>query len=172
MYLLSVWVNMWVGDGAANPQTFPGGRKECQARNASGWRQFVFAGHQSGRRLISRSWIFRYTLNDRTRHMGLGSLQSVSLSEAREAAAQARRQLELGADPIDARDASRAAAAAANAKQISFDECASAYVAAHRAGWRNVEHARQWKRRWRPMRLPLLAGFPFAISIPVSFSRS
>ena len=94
---------------------------------------------------ISRSWIFRYTLNGRSRHMGLGSLQSVSLSEAREAAAQARRQLESGTDPIAARDASRAAAAAANAKQISFDECASAYVAAHRAGWRNVEHARQWK---------------------------
>jgi integrase len=94
---------------------------------------------------ISRSWIFRYTLNERTRHMGLGSLQSVTLAEAREVASQARRQLELGTDPIAARDAARAAAAAANAKQISFDECALAYVAAHRAGWRNVEHARQWK---------------------------
>jgi integrase len=27
---------------------------------------------------------------------------------------------------------------------MSFDECATAYIAAHRAGWRNVKHAAQW----------------------------
>jgi len=27
---------------------------------------------------------------------------------------------------------------------MSFDDCAIAYVAAHRAGWRNAKHASQW----------------------------
>jgi integrase len=93
---------------------------------------------------ISRSWIFRYTLNGRSRHMGLGSLSNVGLAEARQKAAEARKLTADGIDPIAARDESRATAAAANAKQITFDECASAYVAAHQAGWRNIQHARQW----------------------------
>ncbi|WP_416193169.1 phage integrase central domain-containing protein [Nitrobacter sp. TKz-YC01] len=27
---------------------------------------------------------------------------------------------------------------------MSFDECAMAYISAHRAGWRNIKHASQW----------------------------
>jgi integrase len=27
---------------------------------------------------------------------------------------------------------------------MTFDECRDAYIAAHRAGWRNVKHAKQW----------------------------
>ena len=40
---------------------------------------------------VNRSWLFRYTTNARTRDMGLGSLITVSLSEAREAALQCRK---------------------------------------------------------------------------------
>jgi hypothetical protein len=39
----------------------------------------------------ARSWIYRYTLNGRSREMGLGSLNAVTLSEARARAAEARR---------------------------------------------------------------------------------
>ncbi len=31
----------------------------------------------------SKSWIFRYMLRDKARHMGLGGIDTVSLSEAR-----------------------------------------------------------------------------------------
>ena len=55
---------------------------------------------------INRSWIFRFVLNKgRERHMGLGSLQSVSLAEARAAAAGARKLTGQGIDPIEARNA-------------------------------------------------------------------
>jgi hypothetical protein len=52
---------------------------------------------------FSRSWIFRYTALGRERHMGLGSLQNVSLAEARQRATDARKLLENGRDPIDTR---------------------------------------------------------------------
>src|SRR3954465_14362170 len=40
-----------------------------------------------------RSWIFRYTFHDRAREMGLGSLKTVGLSEARDAAKECRKLL-------------------------------------------------------------------------------
>ncbi|HEX2353491.1 MAG TPA: Arm DNA-binding domain-containing protein, partial [Xanthobacteraceae bacterium] len=45
----------------------------------------------------SRSWIFRYTLAGRTRSMGLGSLLTIGLKDARE---RARRCRELLLDGI------------------------------------------------------------------------
>jgi hypothetical protein len=40
---------------------------------------------------INRSWIFRYVIDGREHHMGLGSTLDVTLAEAREKAADARK---------------------------------------------------------------------------------
>jgi len=94
---------------------------------------------------IHRSWIFRFATNGRERRMGLGALDSVSLADARQKAADARKLLASGIDPIEARDASRAAAAAASNKpSMTFDACCEAYIAAHRSGWKNAKHGAQW----------------------------
>jgi integrase len=93
---------------------------------------------------IHRSWIFRFAVDGRDRQMGLGSIDVVGLAEARERAADARKQRERCIDPIEARDGARAATAADSAKAMTFDQCADAYIAAHRAGWRNTKHAAQW----------------------------
>ena len=55
----------------------------------------------------SKSWILRYTRFQKTREMGLGSLQAVSLAEARDTARQYRKLLTEGKDPIEVRDAKR-----------------------------------------------------------------
>src|SRR5262249_40717327 len=81
----------------------------------------------------------------RERQMGLGSLDNVSLAQAREKAAECRRLRREGVDPIEARDSQRASIAAENAKMMTFDQCAAGYIAAHRAGWRNTKHASQWE---------------------------
>jgi integrase len=93
---------------------------------------------------VRKSWLFRYAIGGRERQMGLGRLTDVSLAEARDRAAAAREQRREGKDPIIEREALRAQASAAAARAISFDECAKAYIAAHRAGWRNPKHASQW----------------------------
>src|SRR6476660_2129640 len=62
------------------------------------------AASKDGKRL-NRSWIFRYRVNGRLRDMGLGSVDTLSLSEARERAREQRRKRLDGIDPIDARRA-------------------------------------------------------------------
>lgn len=90
-----------------------------------------------------RSWVFRYKIGGRSRMMGLGVLADVTLAEAREAAAAARKLARQGIDPIDARAAEQAAANAARGLN-TFREVAEAYQRAHAAGWRNAKHRQQW----------------------------
>src|SRR5258708_4419062 len=56
------------------------------------------------------SWLLRYMLNGRARAMGLGPVMDVSLAEARVRAADARKLLLKGIDPIEARKRERAQA--------------------------------------------------------------
>jgi integrase len=93
----------------------------------------------------SRSWIFRYKREGRSREMGMGSARDVSLAQARAKASEARRQLTEGVDPLAAREGRRNEERLRKAGTITFDECAKKYVAAHRASWRNDKHAGQWQ---------------------------
>src|SRR5436305_5208845 len=59
-----------------------------------------------------RSWVFRYTFGGKPREMGLGSLHTLSLSEAREQAKECRQLLQgtpttPPVDPIEHRRALR-----------------------------------------------------------------
>lgn len=90
----------------------------------------------------TKCWIFRYMLKLRPRAMGLGSLHSVSLAQAREKAAACRRRLAEGIDPIDARDAERAAEAA---PVLTFADCKERFFAAPEAGRRNQNNGAQWR---------------------------
>lgn len=94
---------------------------------------------------ISKSWIFRFARNGKSREMGLGSARDISLAMARTKAAEARRQLADGMDPIAARDGQRAQERLQKAGTIAFADCAEKYIAAHRAGWRNPKHVGQWE---------------------------
>jgi integrase len=93
---------------------------------------------------IRRSWIFRYAVGTRKRDMGLGPAHTISLAEAREAALAFQKQRLAGIDPIDHRKTERAKQAASAAKAMTFDQCAAAYIAAHRHTWRSERHAQQW----------------------------
>jgi integrase len=109
---------------------------------------------------IRRSWIFRYMLAGRSRYMGLGSIQTVSLAEARALALEARKLLLAGTDPIEHRDSHRAERDAAAARSMTFDECVAAYLAAHRDAWRNAKHAKQWDKALRREISPVIGKIP------------
>jgi hypothetical protein len=49
----------------------------------------------------TKSWMFRFTLNGRSREMGLGPLHTISLEKAREKAQACRELLLDGVDPIE-----------------------------------------------------------------------
>ena len=109
----------------------------------------------------ARSWVFRFTLFGRAREAGLGSLKTVSLEEAREAALQSRKLLRDGRDPIDERKARLAAArAAATRRSPTFQECAEEFVAAHKAEWTSSIHARQWAATMATYVYPLIGDIP------------
>ncbi len=91
-----------------------------------------------------RSWLFRYTLHGKAREMGLGASADMPLAEARDAATAARKLVRDGVDPIDHRNAVRAAARS-EAGAHTFRQAADRYIASHEAGWRNAKHAQQWR---------------------------
>jgi integrase len=107
-----------------------------------------------------KSWLFRYTVVGRERQMGLGPLSDVPLAEARDRALAARELRRAGKDPIAEREAARAEASLVAAKTMSFDECATAYIAAHRAGWRNLKHAAQWSSTVATYCSPIFGKLP------------
>jgi integrase len=92
----------------------------------------------------AKSWAFRFRDAGRLREMGLGPLHTIGLAEARQRAQECRRARLDGRDPIETRRAERMAAKLDAAKAMTFKQCAEAYVAAHKAGWRNPKHAAQW----------------------------
>ena len=91
-----------------------------------------------------KSWAFCYMLNRKSREMGLGPADVISLAEARAKIAEYRKLLVNRIDPIDARRTQQVEQALRAAKTISFSECATTYIETHRAGWKNEKHAAQW----------------------------
>lgn len=92
----------------------------------------------------TKSWLFRYQRHSRLRSLGLGATHTITLLEARKRAKHARQMLLDGVDPIDTKHEKRQAALTASAKMMTFDQCATAYIEAHRHGWKNAKHAEQW----------------------------
>lgn len=110
----------------------------------------------------AKSWLFRFMLMSKAREMGLGSLRSLSLADARTAAADCRKQLMAGVDPIEARKTARAAANVAASRAFTFEQCANAYIDSHRAGWKNAKHADQWKNTLATYAFPVFGQLPVA----------
>lgn len=111
----------------------------------------------------SKSWIFRFTLSKKQREMGLGAVHTVTLPEARAKAKECRLILLDGKDPLETRKASKLAEALERAKMMTFDQCAEAYIAAHRSGWKNPKHAKQWKNTLETYASPIIGKMPVAL---------
>jgi integrase len=108
----------------------------------------------------SKSWVFRYTLNGRDRHMGLGPFHTVSLADARTAAVLCRQSLLRKIDPIAARDAEHARQSLEAARSVTFVECATAYIKTHRPSWKNPKHADQWTNTIKTYCGPVIGPLP------------
>lgn len=104
----------------------------------------------------AQSWILRVTIGGRRRDMGLGNFGSVPLAKAREKAQAAREAIRQGIDPIEQQRIAQSALRAAVAAALTFDECATAYITAHEAGWRNAKHGQQWRNTIKQHASPVL----------------
>jgi integrase len=110
----------------------------------------------------SAAWMYRYMRNGRSHDVGLGSLRAVSLKEAREKTQTFRRMrgLEEPLDPLEERRLKRQAARLATAKTMTFEQCARAYIAAHKAGWKSAVHAAQWPSTLDTSVVPVFGALP------------
>jgi integrase len=111
----------------------------------------------------ARTWVYRFMLHGRAREMGLGPLHIVSLAEARDKAREARKLRHEGIDPIEARRAKQAEDRLAAATAMTFQECAERYIEAHRAGWKNPKHAKQWPSTLETYVYPTFSALPVQV---------
>lgn len=105
---------------------------------------------------VTKAWIFRYigppgykdkkgkSTEGRDRPMGLGSLTTVSLADARKAAFECRKLVQAGIDPIVDREKSKAEASAAINTLETFKDFAEEYIRLNSDGWKNAKHRAQW----------------------------
>lgn len=111
----------------------------------------------------SKSWLFRFTLSKKQREMGLGAVHTVTLPEARAKAKECRLILLEGKDPLEIRKATKLVEALERAKMMNFDQCAEAYIAAHRSGWKNAKHVSQWENTLETYASPIIGKMPVAL---------
>ena len=97
----------------------------------------------------AKKWVLRFTINGKRREMGLGSFPDVGLAEARDKAAEYRKQAKNGIDPIEARQIGAE-------ETPTFTTCAARYIRAHRRGWKSTKHARQWVRTLKTYARPVI----------------
>jgi integrase len=116
----------------------------------------------------SKSWIFRYRFKGHiskagkplAREMGLGSVDTFTLAEARERARQQRQLLADGIDPIEARKQQELAIALERAQAVAFQDCAKDYIKDHKAGWKSAKHADQWTSTLETWVYPIIGKLP------------
>ena len=110
----------------------------------------------------AKSWLLRYMVAGKPFGMGLGPTHTVSLAEARQKALEARKLLLDGINPLAAKKQNQIAAALADAKMMTFDQCAEAYILAHKAGWKNAKHGDQWTNTLNAYASPVFGHLPVA----------
>jgi integrase len=119
---------------------------------------------------LHRSWLFVYSTGTTIskkgkprqdkRAMGLGSLEDVSLHEARAAAEKCRKLRREGIDPLQERNNRKAAVRIEAAKAMTFDACRDAYIDAHHGSWSNAKHAAEWGRSLETYVTPVFGKLP------------
>jgi hypothetical protein len=117
-------------------------KKKKRGRYSDGhglWLQVSEAG--------TKAWLFRYMINGRARHMGLGPLHTVNLAEARARARQARQLLLDGKDPIEVKYAARATAR--SNESMLFRDAARKFIDLHESEWKSPRHRQQWRNTLR-----------------------
>lgn len=95
----------------------------------------------------AKSWLFMWKTSNKRREIGLGGLKAVTLAEARQKAAECRKLLSEGKDPLLVRRATKTTP--------SFGDAADALIASKMSEWRNEKHRAQWKMTLEEYAKPL-----------------
>lgn len=108
----------------------------------------------------TKSWVFRYKTNGKTRDMGLGSAITLGLAEAREKARECRKLRLDGIDPIDYRNQQKLTIQLESARTKTFDWCRDEFIKAKR--WTHPKHKQQWENTLQEHVSPVFGKVPVA----------
>jgi integrase len=114
----------------------------------------------------SKSWVFRFARNGKTRWLGLGPIHTVTLAEARVRSRHARQLLLDGKDPIVVKDEARAAEKVDSLKAVTFKQCAEDFLYKRLADFRNEKHKAQWRSTLEAYAFPKLGDLPVRMIDP------
>jgi integrase len=109
-----------------------------------------------------KSWLFRFMREGKAYGMGLGPTHTFSLAEARQKALAARKILADGLNPLTEKKEKLLAMALERARMMSFDQCAKAYIEAHKSSWKNAKHLDQWTNTLVTYASPVFGKLPVA----------
>lgn len=96
-----------------------------------------------------KRWEFRYSIDGRSREMGLGSLDLMKLDEARDRAIELRKSVKRGVDPTADKGERKPRAA-------TFEEVAEQCIGSQKAGWSNPKSEAQWRSSLKAYAFPTL----------------
>ena len=111
----------------------------------------------------SKSWLFRFMMDGKSREMGLGSINTVPLAKARIKALECKKLLREGIDPISDRFDRLNKTKADNRDVFTFKKCAEDYLKAHSASWGSLRHAEIWHSSIKRYADPVLGSMPVNI---------
>lgn len=92
----------------------------------------------------TKAWLFRFMLNRKEHRMGLGSLNRISLAQARKLAKECRELLVMGKNPIEERRKERRHSEQA-AEAITFKQAVDQFLAVKTQEFQNPKHIAQWR---------------------------
>jgi integrase len=104
-------------------------------------------------KLGAMKWGLRSTIDGKRREMGLGNFPDILLTEARDKASEHPKLSETDFDPITVTRIEPR-------KTPTFTSCAARYIRAHRRGWQNAKHARQWVSTMKTYVRPIIGTKP------------
>lgn len=115
---------------------------------------------------LNRSWICRIQVGGKRREIGLGSIDEVTLADARRACETHRHAAKTGVDLREKEKAATIAKAAETrakaARRMTFAEAAEAYIAANEINWKNAKHRQQWTNTLYTYAFPIFGGVAVA----------
>ena len=119
------------------------------------------------------SWVFRFMLHrGKRKDMGLGSVHTVNLQEARNRARQARQLLLEGKDPLAVKQDAITMTILDAARTMTFREAATQFLATDKvSNFKSDTHRKQWRSTLETYAFPVIGDLPLSKSTRRSYCK-